>query len=133
MSANEDATIEQQDRAVLASDGDSAKARTPEDDSEKSFSGEEDATSIEKSTPPNPWDPSQFPEGGLKAWLVVLGAFCCIFCSFGWVNCGFHTAHRVVRALTISNPTRHRDIPSLLPNASIATLIPEYDCLDRLS
>ncbi|KAF2674596.1 MFS general substrate transporter [Microthyrium microscopicum] len=35
----------------------------------------------------NPWDPSQFPDGGLKAWLVVAGSFSCLFCSFGWINC----------------------------------------------
>ena len=35
----------------------------------------------------NPWDPSQFPDGGAAAWLVVAGAFCCVFCSFGWINC----------------------------------------------
>lgn len=23
----------------------------------------------------------------MKAWLVVLGCFCFIFCSFGWINC----------------------------------------------
>lgn len=27
-----------------------------------------------------------FPEGGTKAWLCVVGAFCTQFCSFGWVN-----------------------------------------------
>jgi hypothetical protein len=26
------------------------------------------------------------PDGGLQAWLVVLGAWCTAFCSFGWVN-----------------------------------------------
>lgn len=25
-------------------------------------------------------------DGGLPAWLVVCGAFCCLFCGFGWVN-----------------------------------------------
>ena len=30
-----------------------------------------------------------FPDGGLEAWLVVSGAFCCLFCSFGWINCAF--------------------------------------------
>ncbi len=30
--------------------------------------------------------PGDFPDGGLQAWLVVSGAFCCLFCSFGWVN-----------------------------------------------
>lgn len=32
-------------------------------------------------------DRSAFPDGGLEAWLVVSGAFCCLFCSFGWINC----------------------------------------------
>jgi hypothetical protein len=27
------------------------------------------------------------PDGGFKAWSVVLGAWCCLFASFGWVNC----------------------------------------------
>lgn len=32
-------------------------------------------------------NPADFPDGGLEAWLVVLGGFCCLFCSFGWINC----------------------------------------------
>lgn len=27
------------------------------------------------------------PDGGAKAWLTVLGAFCGLFVSFGWINC----------------------------------------------
>ena len=47
---------------------------------------EEDAG--EKKPPLNPMmDPSSFPDGGLKAWLAVSGSFCCLFCSFGWINC----------------------------------------------
>lgn len=38
-------------------------------------------------TPVNPMDPSQFPDGGLKAWTVVFGAWCGLFVSFGWINC----------------------------------------------
>jgi hypothetical protein len=26
------------------------------------------------------------PDGGAEAWLVVLGAWCSLFCSFGWIN-----------------------------------------------
>jgi len=37
----------------------------------------------EKSGP----DPSAFPDGGLEAWLVVVGGFCIVFASFGWINC----------------------------------------------
>ena len=33
-----------------------------------------------------PMDPASFPDGGLQAWLAVSGAFCCLFCSFGWIN-----------------------------------------------
>lgn len=31
-------------------------------------------------------DPDSFPDGGWEAWLAVSGAFCCLFCSFGWIN-----------------------------------------------
>lgn len=31
-------------------------------------------------------DPADFPDGGLKAWSVVLGGWCCLFTSFGWIN-----------------------------------------------
>ncbi len=41
----------------------------------------------EKPPVPSMTDPSSFPDGGLEAWLVVVGAFCCLFCSFGWINC----------------------------------------------
>jgi hypothetical protein len=26
------------------------------------------------------------PDGGLAAWLVILGVWCCSFCSYGWMN-----------------------------------------------
>lgn len=35
----------------------------------------------------SPFHPSQFPDGGKDAWLCLLGGFCCLFCSFGWLNC----------------------------------------------
>ena len=38
-------------------------------------------------TAPGLMDPSSFPDGGLKAWLVVFGGFCSLFVSFGWINC----------------------------------------------
>ncbi|KID82968.1 Major facilitator superfamily domain, general substrate transporter [Metarhizium guizhouense ARSEF 977] len=31
-------------------------------------------------------DDDDFPDGGLEAWLVVLGAWCVSFCSYGWIN-----------------------------------------------
>lgn len=37
-----------------------------------------------KPTGPNPAD---FPDGGLRAWTVVAGSWCCMFASMGWINC----------------------------------------------
>lgn len=37
--------------------------------------------------PPGAFDPRENPDGGRDAWLVVLGGCCCLFCSFGWINC----------------------------------------------
>lgn len=34
--------------------------------------------------PPGAFNPRENPDGGTKAWLCVLGGFCCMFCSFGW-------------------------------------------------
>lgn len=31
--------------------------------------------------------PTDFPDGGFQAWLVVFGGFCLVFASFGWINC----------------------------------------------
>ncbi|KAK4213924.1 MFS general substrate transporter [Rhypophila decipiens] len=37
-------------------------------------------------SPDNDGNPSQIPDGGKQAWLVVLGAWCVSFCSYGWIN-----------------------------------------------
>ena len=43
-------------------------------------------------------DPSSFPDGGWEAWLAVSGAFCCLFCSFGWINGKYNSSwHQVCR------------------------------------
>jgi hypothetical protein len=36
---------------------------------------------------------SEAPDGGAAAWLVVLGAWCTSFCSFGWINSKFPETH----------------------------------------
>jgi hypothetical protein len=32
---------------------------------------------------------NDIPDGGTTAWLVVLGAWCVSFCSYGWINSEF--------------------------------------------
>jgi hypothetical protein len=44
---------------------------------------------VEKAEKPNPFAPESYPEGGLDAWLCTLGAFLCLFVSFGWINCEY--------------------------------------------
>lgn len=44
----------------------------------------------EKDTGPHPgsgFHPSDFPDGGVQAWLVVFGGWCGLFCTFGFINC----------------------------------------------
>lgn len=36
-------------------------------------------------TAPAPAD--DYPDGGLEAWLAVLGGWCAMFCTFGMINC----------------------------------------------
>jgi len=31
--------------------------------------------------------PQDIPDGGLQAWLVVMGGWCGMFCTFGLLNC----------------------------------------------
>lgn len=50
-----------------------------------------DLESIEKRGAPDeeqkaPAHHDDAPDGGLRAWLVVLGVWCSSFCSFGWIN-----------------------------------------------
>jgi hypothetical protein len=40
---------------------------------------------IEQTAPPNTLG-SEAPDGGLAAWLVILGVWCCSFCTYGWMN-----------------------------------------------
>ncbi|KAJ5503916.1 Major facilitator superfamily domain general substrate transporter [Penicillium fimorum] len=54
-------------------------------------SEKDEAQPTEKSVAagPAPASPAIDPplDGGVQAWLVVLGAFCGLFVSFGWINC----------------------------------------------
>ncbi|KAJ5524759.1 Major facilitator superfamily domain general substrate transporter [Penicillium frequentans] len=48
-----------------------------------------DVDSKEDNSVPKPADsnPADFPDGGMRAWTVVAGSWCCMFASMGWINC----------------------------------------------
>jgi hypothetical protein len=86
-----------QDTSSFASLFDIEKDATPSPDPSLHNSIEKDTyLSPDASTEPNAeessattppvnlmLDPSSYPDGGLKAWLAVGGAFCSLFVSFG--------------------------------------------------
>ncbi|KAJ4343891.1 hypothetical protein N0V87_000174 [Didymella glomerata] len=64
--------------------------------------------------PVNPFHPSQFPDGGKDAWLCLLGGFCCLFCSFGWINClGVFQNYYQTNQLRNYSPSSIAWIPSI--------------------
>ncbi|KAK2606292.1 hypothetical protein QQS21_003340 [Conoideocrella luteorostrata] len=57
---------------------------------------------------------SQAPDGGMQAWLVVLGAWCTSFCSFGWINSvGVFQDYYQTKMLPNYSPSTISWIPSL--------------------
>lgn len=76
-------------------------------------------------------DPKSFPDGGLEAWSVILGAFCCLFCSFGWINCMFLPRPNRPQKPPAANPIpRHRCFPRLLPNPRAFSVLSKHSSLD---
>ena len=59
-------------------------------------------------------NPADFPDGGFEAWTVVLGGWCCLFCSFGWINCvGIFQDYYQTHQLKSYPPSTVAWIPSL--------------------
>jgi hypothetical protein len=58
---------------------------TPERQEPSNNVDTEKAAEPAKPAPPG----SDAPDGGLTAWLVVLGGWCTAFCSFGWLNSSY--------------------------------------------
>jgi hypothetical protein len=85
--------------------------------------------SIEK---PPAWDNDDPPpDGGITAWLVVLGAWCILFCSFGWIN-SMLLPHPLPYSRSNRND-RHGDISELLRDHSSTRVRPQHDILDSLA
>jgi MFS family permease len=63
---------------------------------------------------PDLWHPSQFPDGGKDAYLCLLGASCCMFCSFGWLNAiGVFQTYYQTNQLRDYSPSTVAWIPSI--------------------
>jgi len=73
---------EKVDEEALSSD--SAQSQI---DAEKQADSTNIADDVPVPVKVNPMHPSQFPDGGLQAWLVVFGGFIGLIVSFGWINC----------------------------------------------
>lgn len=71
----------------ISSDIDLAKQQAGQ---EKKDSPSDQSSLTQPEAPSAPaWGSNDAPDGGLTAWLVVLGAWCTSFCSFGWINSTF--------------------------------------------
>jgi MFS family permease len=64
------------------SQDDLEKAEHPTKPSSDDISESSNSTNLEKTT-----SAPGFPDGGVRAWLVVLGGWCTLFASFGWIMC----------------------------------------------
>ena len=59
-------------------------------------------------------NPPEFPDGGAKAWLVILGGWCCLFVSFGWItSIGVFQDHYQKNQLKDYSPSTVAWIPAL--------------------
>jgi hypothetical protein len=97
------------------SDIEHSPVRKKEMDLEQSSSTEKHTEPAQSSTPPvSPYHPSQFPDGGKSAYLCLLGGFCLLFCSFGWLNClGVFQNYYQMNQLRDHSPSAIAWIPSI--------------------
>lgn len=58
-------------------------------DTEKQADPDNVASEVPAPQTMSPMHPSQFPDGGTEAWLVVFGGFIGLVVSFGWINCEY--------------------------------------------
>ncbi len=70
-------------------------------------------------------------DGGTRAWLVVLGAWCVSFCSYGWINSeSVPWLGCCVMGAFLSMASRCRRIPRVLRDGTVERLHAESDCMD---
>ncbi|KAB8270469.1 major facilitator superfamily domain-containing protein [Aspergillus minisclerotigenes] len=70
--------------------------------------------------------PDEAPDGGLIAWFMVLGAWCVLFCSFGWINSiGEFQAYYEQNLLRQYSSSKISWIPSLQIFFMFAMVLPD--------
>jgi MFS family permease len=75
---------------------------------------DEKEAELSQEAPMHPMHPSQFPDGGKAAYLCLLGGACCLFCSFGWLNClGVFQNYYQMNQLRDYSPSTIAWIPSI--------------------
>ena len=77
--------------------------QSSDEEKQDGIDGENETLEKPQGPPPGAFDPRQNPDGGTKAWLCVLGGFCTLFCSFGWINCESRRHAAVQRSLTTND------------------------------
>ena len=89
-----DSALSEEERNISTSEGSprasqhsTGEAHSPESEKQQDSDVEQGGPEKPQVPPPGAFNPMENPDGGLKAWLCVLGGFCTLFCSFGWINC----------------------------------------------
>ncbi|KFZ10085.1 hypothetical protein V502_08323 [Pseudogymnoascus sp. VKM F-4520 (FW-2644)] len=78
------------------------------------------------------YDDETYPDGGLRAWLVVLGSFFLLFATFGFqASVGLFQLHWSLNQLSDSSPSRIAWIPSVFIFLSLALSIQTGAIFDR--
>ncbi|KFY41541.1 hypothetical protein V495_04897 [Pseudogymnoascus sp. VKM F-4514 (FW-929)] len=78
------------------------------------------------------YDVEAYPDGGLRAWLVVLGSFFLLFATFGFqASMGLFQLHWSLNQLSDSSPSRIAWIPSVFIFLSLALSIQTRAIFDR--
>ena len=78
---------------------------------------------------PNFMDPASFPDGGMQAWLCVLGSFCALFVSFG-TQCNGVFSGSILTTDRLDQ--LYWCLPELLPNSPTVHLLTKYCCVDSI-
>lgn len=124
-------TIPGQTEAAARERSDRASSPSPNSSHERALDSEKQAEPGQPRGPGPAESTHRAPDGGTAAWLVILGNWCTMFCSFGWVNSTSAIRMRFegLQTLTVSAP-RHRDLPGLLLNPAAGAVFQQRSFMD---